>query len=219
MKQPKLLAFLCALTWPLWLPSAQGDAVIEGTVTLPTRKADAPANPRYQVKNPAAVAAPDPPVAVVYLEGQFPAAIRTNLPTQHLKQKGYQFAPGLLPVQKGTTVEFPNFDDEYHSVFSYSKSKRFDLGRYRKDEKPATQTFEQPGVVKLYCEIHEHMRGLILVLDTPHFTNTYPTGKYRLERLPAGQYQLKAWIDEKTVWQKPVELKDGETLRMDFDGK
>jgi len=115
--------------------------------------------------------------------------------------------------------EFPNFDDEYHNVFSYSKSKRFDLGRYRKDEKPAVQVFDQPGVVRLRCEIHEHMRGTILVLDTPCFTKTDTNGVYRLENAPAGNFVLKAWVDEKTIYERSVEVKPGETLKVDFPGK
>jgi hypothetical protein len=133
-----------------------------------------------------------------------------------MEQKHFQFAPGILPIQKGTSVEFPNLDDAYHNVFSYSKAKRFDLGRYRKDEKPAALVFDKPGVAKLYCEIHEHMRGTILVLDTPYFVKTDSSGKYRLDHLPTGKYTLKAWIDEKTVLEKPVELKDGDTIKVDF---
>ena len=75
-------------------------------------------------------------------------------------------------------------------------------------------TFEQPGVVRLYCDIHEHMRGVILVLATPHYTTTAADGKFRLAGLPAGTFVLKAWIDEKTVREQRVTLKDGETLRV-----
>ena len=123
--------------------SLQAQGRIEGTVKLPARTAEAGVAKRYQVKNPAAIGAPEPPMAAVYLEGAPVAATRAS-PTNaaEMGQQHFQFAPGLLIVQKGTRVEFPNFDDEYHNVFSYSKSKRFDLGRYRKDEKPAAQVFD-----------------------------------------------------------------------------
>jgi len=137
-------------------------------------------------------------------------------PKARMTQHHYQFAPGLLPIEKGTVVAFPNLDDEYHSVFSYSRTKRFDLGRYHKDEDPAEILFEQAGVVKLFCEIHDHMRGQILVLDTPHFQKTAADGHYRLQDLPPGRHVLKAWIDEQTVWEHPVDLRDGATLRVDF---
>jgi hypothetical protein len=79
-------------------------------------------------------------------------------------------------------------------------------------------TFEQAGIVKLYCEIHEHMRGTIVVLDTPYFTKTDTNGAYRITGLPAGQFKLKAWIDEKLVREQTVELKPGETTRVNFPG-
>ena len=200
--------------------SLRAQGRIEGTVKLPAKTTEAVAVKRYQGKNPAAIGAPEPPVAAIYLEGApIPATSVHPTNTAEMGQKHFQFAPGLLIVQKGTRVEFPNFDDEYHNVFSYSKSKRFDLGRYRKDEKPAAQVFAQPGVIRLRCEIHEHMRGTILVLDTPCFTRTDTNGVYRLENAPAGNFVLKAWIDEKTIYERPVEVKSGETLKVDFPGK
>ena len=157
-------------------------------------------------------------MAVVYLEGTFPAST-TNSPQapDQVLQKGMQFRPALLPIRVGTRVSFPNGDEFYHNVFSYSKAKRFDLGRYRKEDKPATQVFDKPGVVKLYCEIHQHMRGVILVLDTPYFTRTDTNGFYRLENLPLGQYVLKAWADEKHISEKPVQVEAGKTIHVDFD--
>ncbi len=198
---------------------SEAAALIEGHVALPERNESSAPVSRYQVKTPGAVAAAEPRVAIIYLEGSFPAPTTNSVQPVKMGQRGFQFQPGVLPIQKGTVVEFPNYDDDYHNVFSYSKVKRFDLGRYRKDEKPATQTFDQPGMVKLYCEIHEHMRATILVLDTPHFTKTDSAGNFTLTNLPPGQFILKAWIDEKTTLNQPVELKDGEKLRADFPAK
>ena len=114
-------------------------------------------------------------------------------------------------------VEFPNLDDTYHNIFSYSPAKRFDLGRYRPDERPIpTQTFDKPGLVTLRCDIHEHMRGLILVVDTPHFVTTDADGRYRLSGLPPGKHTLKAWIDSKTTHERAIEVKSGSTVRADF---
>jgi plastocyanin len=199
--------------------AAHGQATIEGTVTLPKPEAPPAFPPRYagQVGE---VAPPDPPVAVVYLEGRFPPSA-TNMPpgTNAVLQQGMQFRPALLPVRTGTTVAFPNGDDFYHNVFSYSKPKRFDLGRYRKEDRPATQVFDKPGVVKLFCEIHKHMRGVILVLNTPYFVRTTPEGTYRLADLPPGKYVLKAWISETQTYEAPVELTDGQKLHIDFGPK
>lgn len=197
----------------------RADGTVEGVVQLPRVTPAAPNTARYQNKIVGEVGLPDPPMAVVYLEGNFPVIPTNNARSAKMEQKHYQFAPGILAIQKGTSVEFPNLDDAYHNVFSYSRAKRFDLGRYRKDEKPAALTFDKPGVVKLYCEIHEHMRGTILVLDSPYFVKTDPNGKYRLEHLPTGTYTVKTWVNEKTIYSKTVDLKDGKTVKVDFPEK
>lgn len=215
-----------SLRWPSWLLSSlifalaavspcQAQAIIEGQISSIPQPPPAPMG-RYQLKA-GQLAAPAKPVAVIYLEGA-PSAHAGNT-VSIMGQRGYQFEHHVLPIQTGTRVEFPNHDEDYHNVFSLSKTKRFDLGRYRMGENPPALTFDKPGVVRLYCEIHQHMRGVILVLDTPHFTTTTADGKFRLKGLPAGSYNLKAWLDEKTVLSAPVTLKAGQTVRLNFDSR
>jgi len=190
-------------------------ATIEGRVALPKTHAAPVMNMRYEITTKSGVTSTNPPLAVVYLEGSFPKP--ATLPTAQVAQKDLMFVPPLLPVQVGTRVEFPNLDDTYHNIFSFSAAKRFDLGRYRADEKPVpAQVFDTAGLVILRCDIHEHMRGLILVLDTPHFVVSDPEGHYRLGGLPPGRYTLKAWIDSKTTLERTVELQNGVTLNVDF---
>ena len=154
----------------------------------------------------------------MYLEGDFANSVPPEEPavTAELSQKKLQFSSTLLPVRVGTAVRFPNFDDEYHNVVSYSKAKTFDLGRYLKTEPAPVRVFSEPGLVELNCEIHEHMRAYILVLDTPHFTTTDEKGRYKLDNLPAGNYTLKVWIDRRTVLEQLVSLTDGKTTTVDF---
>jgi plastocyanin len=191
-------------------------ATVEGRVTLPATRATPVVNQRYDIVTQSGVLSTNPPVAVVYLEGAFPRP--TVAPVAELRQKDLAFIPALLPVQVGTKVEFPNLDDIYHNVFSFSPPRRFDLGRYRSDERPVPfQIFDTPGLITLRCDIHEHMRALILVLATPHFVVTAPDGRFKLTGLPAGRYTLKAWIDSRTTHEKSVELPaDDSTLRVVF---
>ena len=195
--------------------SVLAQATVEGRVALPKSHSAPVMAKRYEIVTHSGVLSTQPPLAVVYLVGSFPK--RSSPPARQVAQKDLTFVPSLLPVQVGTRVEFPNLDDTYHSIFSYSPAKRFDLGRYRPEERPIpSQVFNTPGLVTLRCDIHDHMRGLILVLDTPYFVVTGADGRFRLSRLPAGHYTLKAWIDSKTIRERPVELKSGETLHIDF---
>jgi plastocyanin len=195
--------------------AAFADTAVEGQVQLPESRPAPVVAKRYEIVTHGGVLATHPPLAVVYLEGPF--AKPKSEPRAEVAQKDLAFLPALLPVEIGTRVEFPNLDDTYHSVFSYSPAKRFDLGRYRPDERPIPSVvFDNPGLVTLRCDIHEHMRGLILVLDTPHFVVTDTAGHFRLSGVPPGRYTLKAWIDSKTTLEKPVTIKHGETLHVNF---
>ena len=202
-------AFVCS---PM---SIFAQATVEGRVELPKSHSAPVMAKRYEIVAHGDVLSTEPPLAVVYLEGSFPKPA-SHL-TKQIAQKNLAFVPTLLPVQVGTRIEFPNLDDTYHSIFSYSPAKRFDLGRYRPEERPIpSEIFDKTGLVTLRCDIHEHMRGLVLVLETPHFVVSDPDGRYRLRALPAGKFLLKAWIDSRTTREKPVELKDGEIAHVDF---
>jgi plastocyanin len=195
--------------------SLLASTAVEGRVELPKSHAAPVQAKRYEIVTKAGVLSTQPPLAVVYLDGNFPQP--ASLPLKEIAQKELTFVPALLPIEVGTRVEFPNLDDAYHNIFSYSPTKRFDLGRYRPEERPIPSVvFDKPGLVTLRCDIHEHMRGLILVLSTPYFVMTDTAGRFRLDKLPAGHYTLKAWIDSRTTRERPVELREGQTLHVDL---
>lgn len=208
------------LVWFVVVPSVGADTTIEGVVSLPAPRPERALNPRYQSNIDDSLAAANPPAAIVYLEGDFGGIKRTPSPTPaEMSQKNFAFSPDLVAVPIGGTVHFPNLDDTYHNVFSYSKPKRFDLGRFRKDEKPGSIMFDKPGLVTVHCEIHDRMRGMILVMESPFFEKTDSHGRYRLEHLPSGHFVAKAWITENDVRAIPVDLKEGATVHIDFHEK
>ena len=206
----RLLSILLVIAAPCF-----AETTIEGRVELPKTRPAPVVNKRYEIVATGGVLAPYPPFAVVYLEGDFPQS--KELPTQQMSQKDLAFVTPLLPVRVGTKVEFPNLDNTFHNIFSFSPAKRFDLGRYTAAERPIpSQVFDKAGLITLRCDIHEHMRGLIVVLDTPYFGKTDGEGHFKLGGLPSGHYKLKAWLDSKTTLERPVEIKPGATLRVDL---
>lgn len=190
-------------------------AVLLGRVRLPAAEgAPVPAQ-RYTLVIEAGVARMNPPQAVVYVEGKFPAA--TIPATAEIVQRDLAFQPQLLPVRLGTRVYFPNHDATYHNVFSFSPAKRFDLGRYRADEREVpSQLFDRPGLVTLRCDIHEHMRAAILVLDTPFYAVTAPDGSFRIPGLPRGSHTVKVWLDSRTTREITVQLEPGRELHVEL---
>lgn len=209
----------------LGMAGAKGKAVaaegaVEGIVRLPPPAvvAAGPSQARYRGVAPKVLGRVTPLVGVVYLEGAgAAAAAATNgMPVRQVVQKELQFLPFVLPVLKSTRVEFPNQDPEYHNVLSYSKPKEFDLGRYLPGEKPPSIIFDRAGVVELNCEIHDQMRGYIVVLETPYFAVTDAEGRFRISGVTAGEYQLKVWVNPRVTWTRPITLADGLILRVDL---
>ena len=213
MRFPELIAIVAALAGGASV--CRGQATITGKVQLPKSYFVPVENERYEVVSKGGVLATDPPRAVVYLAGNFPGS--STLPTKVVTQKELAFRPGLLAIEVGTRVEFPNEDDTYHNIFSYSPPKRFDLGRYPPDENPVPSiVFDKPGLVTLRCDIHEHMRGIILVLKTPYFTISDAQGHFRLTNLPDGHFTLKAWINSRKTVEKAVDLQNGAVLQVEL---
>jgi plastocyanin len=211
MRVLKLLVVAGILT--LTARSCFADAIIEGHVALPKERTATVVVKRYEVVSKGGIVSIIPPVAVVYLDGTFP---RPASPvTAQMAQKNLAFVPALLPIQVGTKVEFPNQDNTYHNIFSYSAPKRFDLGRYGPDDRPIpSQVFDAPGLETLRCDIHEHMRAIVLA--TPYFVTSGTDGHFKLSGLPAGHYTLKAWVNSTTTMERAVDLQDGSTLHMDL---
>lgn len=194
---------------------------VEGTVQIPNKPA--PKTPKKYPGGKSGEHLRGP--AVVFIDG-VKGDFKPPGVNPKVEQKDRQFSPLALPVLVGTTVEFPNRDDEYHNVFSRSTPKELDLGRYAKDESK-TVTFDKPGLVRLRCEVHSHMHAVIVVLENPFFAVTDDKGAYAIRGIPEGKYKIYAFhedyetkdrkADPLRVVSKDVEVKKDGKLRVDFN--
>jgi plastocyanin len=133
--------------------------------------------------------------SVVYLETAPQPAFDAPAPGRAvLDQRNESFSPYVLAVTVGSTVDFPNNDHTYHNVFSLSKPRRFDLGRYPRGESRSVR-FDHPGVVRVFCEIHSQMSAWILVFAHRYFATTDAAGRFRIDAVPPGEYTLAVWND------------------------
>jgi plastocyanin len=115
-----------------------------------------------------------------------------------IDQINKEFVPHVLPVCVGTEVSFPNHDQIHHHVYSLSRTKTFEIPLY-KGEPAAPVRFDEPGAVKLGCNIHDWMSGVILVVPTPYFATTDEAGNFTLAELPPGTYGVVAWHEGSKV--------------------
>jgi plastocyanin len=123
-----------------------------------------------------------------------------------IKQENKQFSPRLAVVQAGTNVVFPNFDAIYHNVFSMSPHNSFDLGSYRAGDKPRSVTLTTPGVVEIFCNMHQKMSADVLVVPSSLYTKVRPDGTFRIENVPVGMRKVVAWSPGIKAAQQRVEV-------------
>lgn len=152
-----------------------------------------------------------PVPAVVYLLGDFSVEGATA-GVRDIVQRDGIFTPGALAVRTGTTVRFPNADPYVHNIFSYA-DPRFDLGRYPEGESREV-TFDEPGIVRVYCEIHEFMRAVVLVTEHSFHDVVSEDGTFRIEGVPPGEYTLAAYHPDAGSVEERVVVPVGDTARV-----
>ncbi|MFQ5956185.1 MAG: carboxypeptidase regulatory-like domain-containing protein [Candidatus Brocadiales bacterium] len=151
---------------------------------------------------------------VVYIE-QVPSEFPPTEGAQ-VDQKGLVFIPHVLPVVKGTTVEFLNSDDVLHNVFTPDEiAEKFNLGTWPRGE-IRTYTIKRVGSVVLLCNVHQEMEAYVIVLQNPYFARTGKDGSYAIESVPPGSYSLKVWNKKYKTLSQQIEVKEGGTTEANF---
>ena len=154
------------------------------------------------------------PVGYVYVENVFAPAVRSEKVV--IEQVRKQFVPSWAVIQRGTTVEFPNTDSVYHNVFSQSSGNSFDLGLYNSTSAAKDHTFNEPGSVDIFCNIHPQMAASILVVPNRHFAKVKADGSFEISDIPGGKRKVVAWAPGSRLQVQWVELNGGETADVDF---
>jgi len=132
------------------------------------------------------------PHAILSLPGNHAGG--TVAETALVDQRDKRFDPFVTIVRPGALVRFPNSDDTRHHVYSFSAAKTFELKLYEANDAPPVR-FDRPGLVTLGCNIHDNMKGYVLVTGDPLATVTDGNGVAIVDgdRLPAGRAALELW--------------------------
>ena len=206
------LAVMCVAV----TPAAQEPAVVSGRVEIGipfTSRRPSAAYPTRTVAAPALAPESERRNVVVYRRDAEPQAVP---PMQvAIRQEHERFMPRVVAVTIGSEVEFPNDDLIYHNVFSLSRVKAFNLGRYPRGETRRVR-FDEPGIVKVFCDIHSHMSATVMVFNHPWFAVPDETGRFELPAMPEGNQQITAWHARLGDTTLQVRVESGQTNAADF---
>ena len=211
-----LLLFISAMAAAFVVrPAAQQPSPVRGRVTIGIPISTKRATNTYSRTIQEAKLAPVSELrnVVVYLKD----APKRPLPPVHaeIKQENEHFIPRVVAVPVGSVVDFPNADPIYHNVFSLSRTKTFNLGRYPQGQTRPVR-FDKAGLVKVFCEIHSHMSATVMVFDHPWFAVPDDEGRFELPAVPAGNRQITAWHERLGDTTLNVRVEGGRPAEADF---
>ena len=134
-----------------------------------------------------------------------------------LNQQGCQYKPHVLGLMVGQPLKVLNSDELLHNIHSLPK-----LNSSFNRAMPATVTeaeysFTKEEVLfKIKCDVHPWMNAWLGVVSHPFFAVSGTDGKFAIEGLPAGTYEIEAWHEKMDARTASVTLGDGEAGMVDF---
>lgn len=126
-----------------------------------------------------------------------------------MDQLNQKFIPFVLPVVKGSPVEFLNNDNTGHNVFT-PDGEKYDLGTWKKG-KSKSYTFNKLGVYTQLCKMHPSMIAYVVSLQNPYFAVTKDDGSFKIDGIPAGTYTVAVWNERKKGKPVSVTVTSGKT--------
>ena len=164
-----------------------------------------------------------------------------SLSVPRVEARDCRFSPFTTVVRSGHGIEVVNMDPVMHDIQAYETStamgtrvlfnsplpfnrrhRRGDLHATH-DHRPGESLVRQFQLSKkrrtfvMQCGFHAYMESWAIAVDNPYYVLTDENGRFSLEDVPPGTYDLRAWHPGiKQVMKKPVTIEPGANLTIDF---
>lgn len=219
-----LTAVVVLIAGPTLAGSVTGTVKYEGPVPiLPTVKMDADpgcakkhASP---VKNELLVLGTDNTMGNVLVRVRSGATGSYSAPKRAvaLDQDGCQYVPHVLAVMADQPMKIKNSDGLLHKVHALPKVNQGFNQAMPGSVKEVTRTFSKTEPpFKIECDVHPWMAAYVAVLDNPYYDVTGVDGKFTLEELPPGKYEIEAWHEKLKTKSAKITIQGDETAKVDF---
>ena len=156
-----------------------------------------------------------------------------------LRMMECQFKEHIFPFVRSQTMAMVNHDPFFHNPhFFNSKNASLlnvpmpDPGQPIEHKFLQTPLKNEKGVMRLQCDVHNHMNAYWAGFNHPYFAVTDAAGKFEISGVPSGKYTLVAWhegyktlrevagrpmYDRPHIRQQEIEVKPKETIEVGFE--
>lgn len=157
------------------------------------------------------------PHVFVYIKQGISQKYPVPAQTVILDQTGCMYVPHVFGIQVGQTLTIRNSDPTAHNVHSLAqKNQQFNVSQASAGMTKNEVFSREEIMVKVKCDVHGWMSSFAGVLNHPFFAVTDANGEFSIPKLPAGSYTVEIWHETFQRQTKKIDLKDGETLKLDF---
>jgi len=137
-----------------------------------------------------------------------------------LDQKACHYTPHVVGVQVGQPLEIVNSDDTLHNVHAVPQvNEEFNIGQPIKGMKNTIKFTAREVAILFKCDVHGWMNAYVGVVEHPFFAVTAGGGRFSLETLPPGTYEIEAWHEKLGTETQTVTVGEKETKDISFTFK
>ena len=215
---------------PAATPAAGGSSTITGTVRYegpvpPKRTLKMDADPgcakkhSEPVESEVLVLGPEQALANVFVRVKSGLAGGTYPTPQEpavIDQNGCRYAPHVLGVMTGQTVKILNSDGLLHNVHALPKINQTFNTAMPATRTEAEVTFTEEELFKVKCDVHPWMGAWVSVVSHPFFDVTGEDGRFDLEGLPAGSYEIEVWHEKLGSQTATAQVAENASAELEF---
>jgi plastocyanin len=134
-----------------------------------------------------------------------------------IEQEGCIYHPRIAGAMAGQKLTVRNNDSTLHNIHSLSDgANNFNVGQPKAGMESNFELRQPEVMLRIKCDVHPWMVGFLGIKSHPYFAVTADGGSFRIDDVPAGTYTLQAWQEKLGTVDRSIEVKDGETVTVEF---
>jgi plastocyanin len=152
----------------------------------------------------------------VKVDGTFPA---TPVPSQpvEIDQRSCVYTPRVIGARVGQTLLVKNSDNWLHNVHTDSAKRNSINQSTPQAGMSVTLPLKDEEMLRVGCDVHRWMTAWVGIVSHPYFAvSEGKGGTFTIANVPAGKRNVTAWHEAFGTLTRAVDVKDGQTVTVDF---